>query len=335
MPCPDRPMFGYLIRRLLWMIPSFFAVSLVTFVIIQLPPGDFVTSYAADLATSGAPADPATLDALRQRYGLNDPMPLQYLRWIGNVLRGDLGDSFEYRTAVSNLIWGRLGMTALVAICTLFFVWLVSFPIGIYSAVKQYSVGDYVVTFLSFLGMATPNFLLALIVMYLSVLYLGYSVGGLFSPDFVNAPWSAARLLDLLKHLWIPVVVLGVAGIAALVRIMRANLLDELNKPYVETGRAKGLRELTLILRYPTRVALNPFVSTVGWVLPVLVSGDVIVSSVLSLPTAGPILIQALKTQDMYLGGALIMFQCIFVLIGTLASDLLLIWVDPRIRYDR
>jgi len=182
--------------------------------------------------------------------------------------------------------------------------------------------------------MATPNFLLALFVMYLSVVFLGYSVGGLFSPDFVNAGWSLARIGDLLRHLWIPVLVLGVAGIAALVRIMRANLLDELNKPYVETGRAKGLPELTLVLRYPTRVALNPFISTIGWVLPVLVSGDVIVSSVLSLPTAGPILIQALKTQDMYLGGALIMFQCVLVLIGTLISDLLLVWIDPRIRYD-
>jgi peptide/nickel transport system permease protein len=328
-------MFAYVVRRLLWMIPSFFAVSLVSFVIIQLPPGDFVTSYAADLATSGAPADEATLEALRQRYGLNDPLPLQYLRWVGNALQGDLGDSFEYRTPVSNIIWGRLGMTTLVAGCTLLFVWLVSFPIGIFSAVKQYSVGDYVVTFLSFLGMATPNFLLALFVMYMSVVFLGYDVGGLFSADFVHEPWSWARILDLLHHLWIPVLVLGVAGIAALVRIMRANLLDELNKPYVVTGRAKGLPELTLILRYPTRVALNPFISTVGWVLPVLVSGDVIVSSVLSLPTAGPILIQALKTQDMYLGGALIMFQCILVLVGTLVSDLLLVWIDPRIRYDR
>jgi peptide/nickel transport system permease protein len=261
-------------------------------------------------------------------------MPLQYLRWVGNALQGDLGVSFEYRAPVGDIIWNRLAMTTLVAFCTLAFVWAVAFPIGIYSAVRQYSVGDYVITFLSFLGMATPNFLLALFVMYLSVVFLGYSVGGLFSPEFVQVPWSWARVLDLLMHLWIPVVVLGVAGIAALVRIMRANLLDELGKPYVTTGRAKGLAELPLILRYPTRVALNPFVSTVGWVLPVLVSGDVIVSSVLSLPTAGPILIQALKTQDMYLGGALIMFQCILVLIGTLLSDLLLVWIDPRIRYD-
>ncbi|HSI42094.1 MAG TPA: ABC transporter permease [Xanthobacteraceae bacterium] len=327
-------MFSFILRRLLWMIPSFFAVSVVAFTIIQLPPGDFVTSYAADLATSGSPADPATLDAMRKRYGLDQPMVVQYFRWAGNALQGDLGMSFEYRTPVADIIWNRLGMTTLVAFCTLMFVWLVAFPVGIYSAVRQYSIGDYIITFLCFLGMATPNFLLALFVMYLSVEYLGYSVGGLFSPDYVNAPWDFGRVLDLITHLWIPVVVLGVAGIASLVRIMRANLLDELGKPYVETGRAKGLPELRLILRYPTRVALNPFISTVGWILPVLVSGDVIVSSVLSLPTAGPILIQALKTQDMYLGGALIMFQCILVLVGTLLSDILLVWFDPRIRYD-
>ncbi|MFK8251157.1 ABC transporter permease [Ancylobacter terrae] len=327
-------MLGFILRRMLWMVPSFFAVSVVAFTIIQLPPGDFVTSYAADLATSGSPANAATLDAMRIRYGLDQPMVVQYFQWVGNALRGDLGISFEYRTPVADIIWNRLGMTTLVAFCTLLFVWIVAFPVGIFSAVRQYSVGDYIVTFLCFLGMATPNFLLALFVMYLSVEFLGYSVGGLFSPDFINASWSLARVVDLLKHLWIPVFVLGVAGIAALVRIMRANLLDELGKPYVETGRAKGLGETTLILRYPTRVALNPFISTVGWVLPVLVSGDVIVSSVLSLPTAGPILIQALKTQDMYLGGALIMFQCILVLIGTLLSDILLVWCDPRIRYD-
>jgi peptide/nickel transport system permease protein len=328
-------MYRFILRRLAWMIPSFFAVSLVSFIIMRLPPGDFVTSYAADLATSGAPADQATLENLRHHYGLDQPLYMQYLTWVANALQGDLGVSFEYRAPVADIIWSRLGMTFLVATCTLFFVWIVAFPIGIYSALRQYSIGDYVITLLGFLGMATPNFLLALFVMYVSVVYLGYSVGGLFSPDFAIAPWSWARVLDLLHHLWIPVVVLGVAGIAALVRIMRANLLDELHKPYVETGRAKGLPELTLTLRYPVRVALNPFISTVGWVLPTLVSGDVIVATVLSLPTAGPILIQALKTQDQYLAGALLLFQCIFVLIGTLFSDLLLAWLDPRIRYDR
>jgi peptide/nickel transport system permease protein len=225
-------------------------------------------------------------------------------------------------------------MTFLVASCTLLFVWAVAFPIGIYSALRQYKLGDYLVTFLGFIGMATPNFLLALFVMYVSVVYFGYSVGGLFSPDFVNAPWSWPRLADLLRHLWIPVVVLGVAGIAALIRIMRANLPDELHEPYVEMARAKGLPELTLTLRYPVRITLNAFISTGGWLLPTLVSGDVIIATVLSLPTAGPILIQALKTQNQYVAGALLLFQCIFVLLGTLLSDLLLAWLDPRIHYD-
>ena len=328
-------MFGYLIRRLLWMIPSFFAVSLVTFVIIQLPPGDFVTSYAADLATSGAPADPATLDELRQRYGLDDPMPLQYLRWIGNVAAGDLGDSFEYRTPVANLIWGRLGMTALVAICTLLFVWLVSFPIGIYSAVKQYSVGR-LRRHLSQLPRHGDAELPA-------GALRDVSLGGL-SRLFGRRP-VLARLRQCALERWRgSSTCCSISGSrwwcsgspasppwsASCGPICSTSSTSPMSRP----ARAKGLRELTLMLRYPTRVALNPFVSTVGWVLPVLVSGDVIVSSVLSLPTAGPILIQALKTQDMYLAGALIMFQCILVLVGTLLSDLLLVWLDPRIRYD-
>ena len=212
-------MYRFIVRRLLWMIPSFFAVSLVSFIIMRLPPGDFVTSYAADLATSGAPADQATLDNLRHHYGLDRPLYVQYVSWVANALQGDLGVSFEYRAPVADLIWSRLGMTFLVASCTLLFVWVIAFPIGIYSALRQHKLGDYLVTFLGFIGMATPNFLLALFVMYVSVVYLGYSVGGLFSPDFVNAPWSWARLADLLRHLWIPVVVLGVAGIAALIRI--------------------------------------------------------------------------------------------------------------------
>jgi peptide/nickel transport system permease protein len=328
-------MKSFILRRLLWMIPSFFAVSVVSFIIMRLPPGDFITSYAADLATSGAPADQATLDALRHHYGLDRPLYMQYITWVTNALQGDLGVSFEYRAPVATIIWSRLGMTFLVASCALVFIWLFAFPIGIFSAVRQYRAGDYIATFLGFFGMATPNFLLALFVMYVSVVYLGYSVGGLFSPDFASSPWTVARVLDLLRHLWIPVLVLGVAGIAALARIMRANLLDELHKPYVEAARARGLSELVLILRYPVRVALNPFVSSVGWVLPTLVSGDVIVASVLSLPTSGPILIQALKTQDEYLAGALLMFQCIFVLVGTLLSDLLLAWLDPRIQYGR
>ena len=325
-------MLNFLLRRLLWMIPSFFAVSVVAFTIIQLPPGDFVTSYAADLATSGSPASADQLQELRIRYGLDQPLPVQYLRWIGNALHGDLGVSFEYRAPVADLIWNRLGMTALVAFCTLLFVWVIAFPVGVFSALRQYSLGDYLITFLCFLGMATPNFLLALFVMYLSVVFLGYSVGGLFSPEFVHAPWSIERLVDLLQHLWLPVVVLGVAGIAALVRIMRANLLDELSKPYVTTARAKGMSEFELLLRYPVRLALNPLISTLGWILPAVISGEIIVSVVMSLPTTGPLLLRALLAQDMYLAGSLILLISVLTIIGTLISDILLAITDPRIR---
>jgi peptide/nickel transport system permease protein len=326
-------MLGFIVRRILWMIPSVAAISLLAFTIIQLPPGDFVTSYAAELAASGDAVDPAVLEHLRARFGLDQAFHIQYLKWIGGILQGDFGDSLEWRTPVSELIWSRLAMTALVSACTLIFIWIVAFPIGIYSAVRQYSIGDYIATFFGFLGMATPSFLLALFIMYVAVVYFGLSVGGLFSPEYADAPWSWARVWDMLPRLWIPVVVLGTAGTAALIRIMRANLLDELHKPYVVTGRAKGLKESDLILRYPVRVALNPFISTVGWVLPTLISGEVIVSSVLSLQTCGPLLLQALKNQDMYLAGAFIMLMCLLVLLGTLLSDVLLAWLDPRIRY--
>lgn len=326
-------MLGFIVRRILWMIPSVAAISLLAFTIIQLPPGDFVTSYAAELAASGDAVDPAVLENLRARFGLDQPFHIQYLKWIGGILQGDFGMSLEWRTPVSELIWSRLAMTALVSACTLIFIWVIAFPIGIYSAVRQYSVGDYIATFFGFLGMATPSFLLALFIMYVAVVYFGLSVGGLFSPEYADAPWSWARAWDMLPRLWIPVVVLGTAGTAALIRIMRANLLDELHKPYVVTGRAKGLKESDLILRYPVRVALNPFISTVGWVLPTLISGEVIVSSVLSLQTSGPLLLQALKNQDMYLAGAFIMLMCLLVLLGTLLSDVLLAWLDPRIRY--
>jgi peptide/nickel transport system permease protein len=316
------------------MIPTMMVMSLLAFTIIQLPPGDFITSYAAALASSGDIVDQSRLEVLRARYGLDQPFLVQYLNWITNALHGDFGESFEWRMPVSELIWGRMAYTTLVSVASLAFIWLVSFPVGIYSAVRKYSVGDYVATMLCFVGMATPNFLKALLLMYFSAVVLGMSVGGLFSPDYADVPWSVARVLDLLTHLWIPVVVLGIAGTAALIRVMRANLLDELHKPYVTTARAKGVSESRLVLRYPVRVALNPFISTVGWVLPTLISGELIVSTVLSLPTAGPLLLQALKSQDMYLAGAFILLMCALVLIGTLISDLLLAWLDPRIRLE-
>ena len=327
-------MAGFIIRRLLYMIPMMFAISIVTFIIIQLPPGDFLTALQARLASQSESIDPGVLAGLRERYGLDQPFFVQYWKWIsGIVLRGDFGQSFDWNKPVSELIWGRMNLTMIVSVTTLFFVWAVAFPIGIYSAVRQYSAGDYFATFIGFLGLAIPNFLLALVLMYLSSQYLGMSVGGLFSPEYINAAgWSWGKLVDLASHMWIPVIVLGTGATASLIRIMRANLLDELHKPYVEAGRAKGLPEARLILTYPTRVALNPFISTVGWVLPALISGELIVSTVLNLPTAGPLLLQALKSQDMYLAGAFILLSGALVLIGTLVSDILLAISDPRIR---
>src|SRR5690606_22431853 len=320
--------------RLLFMIPTLIAISIVSFVIIQLPPGDYLTTLVANLAAQGDQVDGARLAALRERYGLGEPIYVQYWKWIsGIVLRGDFGHSFEWNRPVSTLIWDRLGLTFVLSLSTLLFIWAVAFPTGIYSAVRKYSVGDYVATFFGFVGLAIPNFLLALVLMYVSFRFFNQSVGGLFSPHYIDAPWSWGKVLDLLAHLWVPMIVLGTAGTAGLIRIMRANLLDELHKPYVETARAKGLSERRLLLKYPVRVALNPFVSTVGWVLPDLVSGAAIVSIVLSLPTTGPLLLRALNSQDMYLAGSFIMMLSVLTVVGTFVSDLLLAWLDPRIRY--
>lgn len=328
-------MLAYIVRRVLLMIPTLFIVSIISFAIIQLPPGDYLDSLEASLATQGGTVDQAQLEAVKERYGLGEPMHVQYYKWMsGILLRGDFGRSFEWKRPVAELIWDRLGLTFLISISTIFFTWFIALPVGIYSAVRKYSLGDYVVTFLNFIGLAIPNFLLALVLMYIAYAYFGQSVGGLFSPEYANAPWSWARVGDLLAHLWIPVVVLGTAGTAGLIRIMRANLLDELHKPYVTTARAKGLPEWRLILRYPVRIALNPFVSTVGWSLPRLVSGAIIVSVVLSLPTTGPLFLQALKSQDMYLAGSFILMLSTLTVVGTLVSDILLAWLDPRIRYE-
>ena len=325
-------MLRYIVQRLLGMIPAMFAISLLTFVIIQLPPGDFASTYAAQLAETGVTVDDAAMQALRDRYGLGDGLMVQYAKWVGGILRGDFGISFEWNQPVNQLIWQRMGMTALISVMTLLVMWIISLPIGIYSAVFKYSVTDYIASVLGFLGMATPNFLVAIVLLYISSMWFGVSVGGLLSPDYVKAPLSWGKLVDFRSHAWIPVIVLGTSGTAALIRVMRANLLDELHTPYVETARAKGLSETRLILRYPVRVAINPFISTVGWVLPALISGELIVSTVLNLPTAGPLLLQALKSQDMYLAGALILLSGGLVLIGTLVSDVLLALSDPRIR---
>ena len=329
-------MFQFIIRRILYMIPTLFLISIVSFIIIQLPPGDYLTSLVATMASTGETVDRAALVALEQRYGLGQPVYVQYWKWIsGIVLRGDFGQSFEWNQPVSSLLWGRLALTFVLSLATLLFTWVVAFPIGIYSAVRQYSLGDYVTTVIGYVGLAIPNFLLALVMMYISFKYFNQSVGGLFSPEYQDAPWSMAKVIDMLAHLWIPVVIIGTAGTAGLIRIMRANLLDELHKPYVVTARAKGLSEYRLLIKYPVRVALNPFVSTLGWTLPTLVSGAAIISIVLSLPTTGPLLLRALMSQDMYLAGSFILMLSTLTVVGTLISDVLLAWLDPRIRYEK
>ncbi len=325
-------MLHFLVRRLLLLIPTIIVISIISFIVIQLPPGDYLTSYIMTLESQGQLVDQELIDALTVQYGLDQPLYVQYGKWIWGMLHGQFGQSLQWKTPVAELIWERLGLTIVLSLGSLLFIWAVAFPIGIYSAVRQYSPGDYAFTLLSFVGLGIPDFLLALVVMWLAFSQLGISVGGLFSNEFVRAPWSWAKVIDLLKHAWIPMVVLGIGGTAGLVRTMRANLLDELNKPYVETARAKGLRENKLILKYPVRVALNPFVSTLGWTLPNLVSGSVIVSVVLSLPTTGPMLLTALQAQDMYLAGTILLMLSILTVIGTLVSDVLLAVLDPRIR---
>nr|WP_202889965.1 ABC transporter permease [Actinopolymorpha rutila] len=319
-------------RRILLMIPTVFAISVVAFIIIQLPPGDYLTTIVSQLQSQGDQIDKAQLAALSARYGLDQPVYVQYLKWIGGILHGDFGMSFAWNKPVSALLSERLGLTVVLAITTLLFTWAVAFPIGVYSAVRQYSAGDYIATTLGFLGLAVPNFLIALVLMWVGLNYFGLSVGGLFSQDYVDSAWNLGKVIDLLSHLWVPVVVLGAAGTAGLVRVLRANLLDELHKPYVVAARARGMPERRLTVKYPLRVALNPFVSTIGWVLPGLVSGEVIVAQVLSLQTTGPLLLDALKSQDMYLAGSIILIVSVLTVIGTLISDIALAWLDPRVR---
>lgn len=325
-------MLQYIGRRLLLLIPTVILISIISFIIIQLPPGDFLTSYIITLESQGQLVDQALIDSLKEQYGLNQPIYVQYAKWVIGMTHGNFGMSLTWRTPVKDLIWERLGLTFVLSLAALLFIWAVAFPVGVYSAIKQYSIADYFFTLLSFIGVGIPPFLLALVVMWLAFSRFGVSVGGLFSQQYNDAPWSMAKVVDMLKHLWIPMIVLGMGGTAGLIRIMRANLLDELHKPYVTTSRAKGMPETKLIIKHPLRVALNPFVSTVGWTLPGLVSGSVIVSVVLNLPMTGPILLRALLSQDMYLAGTLVMMMSVLTVIGTLISDVLLAWLDPRIR---
>ena len=327
-------MIAYLIRRLLMLIPTLFIVSIISFLIMQAPPGDYLTAYIAQLTANGEQIDLDQIESLRATYGLDKPWYEQYWLWITGFVVGDFGVSFAWNLPVSELIGQRLALTMFISVTTIMFTWIVAMAIGIYSAVYQYSILDYLFTTVGFLGLAVPNFMLALIFMYIAFQYFGISVGGLFSPDYVNAPWDWAKFVDLLQHIWIPVVVIGTAGTAGLIRIMRANLLDELKKPYVITAMAKGVPRWKAIFKYPVRVAINPLLSSVGWLLPAVISGDIIVSVVLSQQTIGPLYFRALLNQDMFLAGSILMFLAVLTVIGTLLSDLLLAWVDPRIRYE-
>ena len=327
-------MTRYVLQRLLLLPLCSSSFSVVVFAIVQAPPGDFLTAYTATLASSGSSISAEQLAALRQEYGLDQPLYVQYLKWMGNLARGHLGLSLEYQRPNAELIGERLLLTVVLALLSFVFTWAVAIPAGIYSATHPRSALDYAFTVLNYVGVATPNFMLALVLMWMAFAYFGIGVTGLFSPEYVEAPWSIARVLDLLAHIWLPAVVLGVAGTARLTRVMRANLLDELHKPYVVTARAKGLSEWRLVLRYPARLALNPLVSTIGWYLPALFSGSLIVATVMNLPNIGPLLLRALVNQDMYLAGSILLIYCLLTIIGTLVSDVLLAWLDPRIRME-
>jgi peptide/nickel transport system permease protein len=316
------------------MLVTLFVISVISFVIIQLPPGDYLTSYIASLAATGETVDQATIEALRKQYGLDLPIYVQYFKWLWGILHGDFGYSFSWNRPVSELLWGRLGLSVLVSTVAVIFSWVSGFLIGMYSATHQYSIGDYLATLLGYIGLATPNFLLALVLLWLVYSTTGVNLGGLFSPQYLDAPWSFAKFVDMLKHLWLPMIVVGTAGMAGLIRTLRANLLDELHKPYVEAALSKGLPENKVFWKYPLRIAMIPFISTVGWSLPGIFSGETITAIVLNLPTVGPLLLGALQSQDMYLAGSLVMFLSFFTVIGTLISDILLAWVDPRIRFE-
>jgi peptide/nickel transport system permease protein len=324
----------YILRRILLTIPTIIVISIIAFILIQLPPGDWLTTHIARLAETGERLDQEEIDALYRQYGLDKPVSYQYVKWAWNSLHGDFGWSFEYNRPVGMMIWERLALTVVVSTFTLLFIWILAFPIAFYSATHQYSVFDHLFSFLGFIGLGMPDFLLALIMLWIGLHYFQRDLTGLFSEKYMEAPWSLGKVLDLFKHMWMPLIILGLGGTAGLIRTTRANLLDEIRKPYVTTGRAKGLSETRLLLKYPVRVALRPFVSTVGWVLPGLVSGSTIVAVVMGLPMAGPLLLQALMTQDMYLAGTFVMMLSILTVIGTLISDILLIFVDPRVRYE-
>jgi peptide/nickel transport system permease protein len=325
-------MFGYIVHRLLIMIPTLLVISIVIFTIIQLPPGDYFSTYVAELQSQGEAVDLQKIAFLKAQYGFDKPVWEQYLYWVAGLLHGDMGYSFEYNLPVRDIVGDKLLLTFIVSFATVVFTYLVAFPIGIYSATHQYSWSDHTLTFLGFLGLATPNFLLALVLLYVANVYFGISIGGLMDPRYLDEPWSWGKLVSVLQHLWIPVVVIGLSGTAGMIRRLRANLLDELHKQYVVTARAKGLPPFRALMKYPLRMALNPFISDIGSLLPHIISGAAVVSVVMSLPTTGPMLLDALRSQDMYLAGSFLMFLAFLTVVGVFLSDLALAALDPRIR---
>lgn len=328
-------MLKYILKRIGIMIPTVIVISMISFAIIQLPPGDYLTSYVAGLRQMGDNVDETEIEALRQRYGLGQPVYVQYYKWVsGIILRGDWGQSMEWRKPVKDLIWERMALTVALSLVSVLVSWFVAIPVGVFSATHQYSLPDYVFSTLSFIGAGLPGFMIALVVMWVAMRQLGLNVGGLFSQEYLVAPWSWDRFVDFLKHLWIPVLIIALGSTAGSIRTTRANVLDELNKPYVETARAKGLKERKLVWKYPVRVAMNPFFSTVGWTLANLISGQTLVAYVLSLQTTGPMMLRALTSQDMYLAGSFLLLLSMLTVIGTLISDILLAWFDPRIRAE-
>ncbi len=325
-------MFGYIVRRLFIMIPTLLAISAISFVIIQLPPGDYLTTLLNEARARGESADLSYINFLRETYHLDEPLVLQYFYWLGGIFQGDWGYSFEYNLPVTEVVGDRMFLTILLTFATTLFIWVVAFPIGIYAATHQYSLGDYFFTFLGFIGFAVPNFLLALVLMYLANVYFGTAIGGLMDPSYIDQPMSWGKFLSVLEHLWIPVVVIGTSGTAAMIRRLRANLLDELQKQYFVTAKAKGLPEGKALVKYPLRMSLNPFIADIGGILPDLISGATIVSVVLGLQTTGPLLLTALQSQDMYMAGSFVMWLAMLTVIGVLISDMALAALDPRIR---
>ena len=325
-------MLRYVAHRLLIMVPTLIAISFIVFVVIQLPPGDYLTTLIEELRELGEPADLKQIEALREEYGLDQPFLVQYAEWVAGLVQGDLGYSFEYEQPVADVVGDRLWLSFIVSVATIIFTWIVAFPIGVYSATHQYSWADNSLTFIGFLGLATPNFLLALVMVYFANVWFGTEIGGLMDERYIGQPWSWGKIVSVLEHLWIPVIVIGTSGTAGMIRRLRANLLDELQKQYVVTGRAKGLPPFRLLVKYPLRMSLNPFISDIGDLLPQVISGAVIVSVVLNLPTTGKMLYEALLSQDMYLAGSFLMFLALLTVLGVLVSDLALALLDPRIR---